>query len=364
VRQGFRVALATFAACTALCGAAPPSPLVTGTPEPIPPTPASCTPTAFAAAGRRGPRAGARGPALLLAGAGLSNVPPSTLPWLRAHMHGPANGHAGNVVVLKASGERDYSDDFYRGGRFAWVQEILIPPCATPAEVDAVAPYVDDADAVLFAGGDQSHYVAWKKSALIRAVRRLYARGGIVGGGSAGLAIQGEVVYDSVAANRVLGDGSVTTPIAVKDPLGPATSFTTQMFDWPPLRRTITDTHFVKRDRFGRLAVYLARILHDHRVASAPIYGLGVDESSVVLVEPDGTATVHLKAKDRGAYLVRLTRAPPLAPGKPVRVVVDVAHIAHDGERFDLPHHRTPEPWHRVTVDGTRTPPYDTDPYR
>lgn len=353
-----------LAGALALAPASPPAPVVTGTPEPIPPTPASCTPTAFAPAGTRGPRAGTRGPALLLAGAGLANVPRSTLPWLRAQMRGPASGRAGNVVVLRASGERDYSDDFYRDGRFAWVQEILIPPCATPAEVDAIAPYVDNADAVLFAGGDQSHYVAWKKSALIRAVRRVYARGGIVGGGSAGLAIQGEVVYDSVAANRVLGDGSVTTPIAARDPLGPAISFTTGMFDWAPLRRTITDTHFVKRDRFGRLVVYLARMLHDGTVKPGPMYGLGVDEGSVVLVQSDGTAAVHIKGKDRGAYLIRLTRAPHLKRGTPFRATVDVAHIAHDGERFDLTRKRTTEPWRPVTVDATRTPPYNTDPYR
>ena len=356
-------ALVTLVACAALVGAAP-SPLVTGTPEPVAPTPASCTPQAFAPAGTRGPRAGTRGPALMLAGAGLSDVPAGTLPWLRAHVRGPRDRHAGNVVILKASGERYYSDDFYRAGNFAWVQEVLIPPCASPAQVDAIAPYVDDADVVLFAGGDQSHYVAWKNSALIRAVRRLYARGGIVGGGSAGLAIQGEAVYDSVAANRVLGDGSVTTPIAVRDPLGPAISFTTGMFDWPPLRRTITDTHFVKRDRFGRLVVYLARMLHDGTVTPGPMYGLGVDEGSAVLVERDGTATVRIKGKDRGAYLIRLGRAARLLPGTPFRAGVDVAHVARDGERFDLLHKRTSERWYTVTVEATRTPPYDTDPYR
>ena len=320
----------------------------------------------FAPAGRRGPRAGVRGPALVLAGAGLSNMSPAVLPWMRAHMRGPRTGHAGNVVVVKASGERDYSDDFYARGKFAWVQEILIPPCASPADVDAIAPYVDDADAVLFAGGDQSHYTAWKSSALIRAVRRLYARGGIVGGGSAGLAVQGAVVYDSAAADRLHpndDDYAVTTSNAVPNPLEPEISFTTGLFDWPPLRGTITDTHFVKRDRFGRLVVFLARIAHD-RLGTAPVYGLGVDEGSAVLVESDGTATLRIKGKDRGAYLVRMTKPPQLASGVPLRAAVDVAHVARDGERFDLAHHRANEPWHAVRVDGSHTPPYDADPYR
>jgi cyanophycinase-like exopeptidase len=306
----------------------------------------------------------------MLAGAGLSNTPPGTLAWVRAHVRGARDGHAGNVVVLKASGERDYSDDFYRDGRFAWVQEILIPPCATRAEVDAMAQYVDDADAVLFAGGDQSHYTAWKGSALIRAVRRLYARGGVVGGGSAGLAIQGAVIYDSAAADRLHPNDdnyAVTTSNAAPNPLEPEISFTAHLFDWPVLRDTITDTHFVVRDRFGRLIVFLARIVHD-RLGTAPVYGLGVDEGSTVLVEPDGTATVHNKKTkhglSRGAYFIRLTKAPALTPGAPLRATIDVAHIARDGERFDLAHHRTSESWHAVTVDGSRTPPYSTDPYR
>jgi cyanophycinase-like exopeptidase len=285
---------------------------------------------------------------------------------MRAHVRGAPTGRAGNLVVLKASGERDYSDDFYARGNFAWVQEILIPPCAAFGDVDAVAPYVDDADAVLFAGGDQSHYTAWKDSALVRAVRRLHARGGIVGGGSAGLAIQGAIVYDSAAADRLHpndDDYAVTTSNAVPNPLEPEISFTTGLFDWPPLRGTITDTHFVKRDRFGRLVAFMARIAHDAR-GRAPLYGLGVDEGSAVLVEPDGTATLRIKGKDRGAYLLRMTNPPQLAPGVPLRATVDVAHVARDGERFDLAHHRTSEPWHAVTVDGRRTPPYDGDPYR
>jgi cyanophycinase-like exopeptidase len=320
----------------------------------------------FAPAGTRGPRAGTRGPALVLAGAGLSNMSPAVLPWMREHVRGSRTARGGNLVVLKASGERDYSDDFYARGNFAWVQEILIPPCAAPGEVDAIAPYVDDADAVLFAGGDQSHYTAWKNGALIRAVRRLHARGGVVGGGSAGVAIQGAVVYDSAAADRLHpndDDYAVTTSNAAHDPLEPEISFTTNLFDWPPLRGTITDSHFVKRDRFGRLVAFLGRIVHD-RLGSAPVYGLGIDEGSAVLVEPDGTATLRIKGKDRGAYLVRMTKAPQLAPGAPLRASVDVAHIARDGERFDLAHHRASEPWHAVTVDGRRTPPYDADPYR
>ncbi len=91
--------------------------------------------------------------------------------WLRNHLSG-ASGRAGNVVILSASGGRDDEDGLYRDA------------------VDAMVTYVDGADAVLFAGGDQANYARWKGSALMRAVQAVYARGGFVGGGSAGLAIK------------------------------------------------------------------------------------------------------------------------------------------------------------------------------
>ncbi|HZO92601.1 MAG TPA: hypothetical protein VFB22_02445 [Candidatus Baltobacteraceae bacterium] len=327
---------------------------------------ARCLPHAFRPAGRVAPRPfGVRGPLLVLSGAGLSSLSDATLRWIRSHVRRSLDARAGNVVVLKASGgERDYSGGFYRRARFASVQEVLIPPCAPRAAVDAAAAYVDRADVVLFAGGDQSHYAAWKGSRLIAAVRRLYARGGVVGGGSAGLAIQGAVVYDSAAADRVLPDDEdLATPLAVHDPRTPAISFTTGLFDWPPLRDTITDTHFAKRDRFGRLVAFLARI-ERQGLGPAPFYGLGVDEGSVLLVESDGTATLRRRARSRGAYVVRMDAPPRLAPGIPLDADVRVAHVARDGERFDLAHHRVREPWRRIEVDGARQPFYRPDPYR
>ncbi len=94
---------------------------------------------------------------------------------------------------------------------------------------------VDKADAVYFAGGDQANYVIWKGSALIDAVKRVYARGGVVGGGSAGLAIQGAVVYDSVAGDRL--NVETHTKDAVNNPLEPRISFTTGLLRVAGTRR-------------------------------------------------------------------------------------------------------------------------------
>jgi beta-aspartyl-peptidase (threonine type) len=291
-------------------------------------------------------------------------MPVAALHWMRERFGAPA-GRAGNVLVLRASGERDDTDDFYREGRFASVEEILIPPCASRAQVDEIARYAGAADGIFFAGGDQAHYAAWKGSALVAAVRRVYARGGIVGGGSAGLAIQGAVAYDSVAADRIHGadsDYNVTTANATHDPLEPEISFTSGLFAWPALRGTITDTHFAARDRFGRLVAFLARIARAG-LGAPPYYGLGVDEGSVVLVDARGAATLRRNVKSRGAYLVRLNEAVALPPGRPLRATVEVARIARDGETFDLANKRVAVPWKSIVVNGGATPRYSEDPY-
>lgn len=330
---------------------------------------ASCNPVHFAPAGvwKRSSLTG--GPGLVLAGGGLSQLSDGKgLRWMRAHIAGPANARAGNLLVLKASGGRDYSDDFYKLARFASVREVLIPPCASHAQADTVVPAVAAADIVLFAGGNQAHYAAWKRSRLVQAVRDVYARGGIVGGGSAGLAIQGQVVFDSVAADRVLADGSVKTPDAVKDPYEPAISFTTGYFAWPPLRDAITDTHFVRRNRFGRLAAFMARSLQDRLAAGPAIYGVAVDEGATLLVDAHGVATLVQPARKddgyvpQGAYILRGTIA-PVPRGGPLRYTVRVTRIAHSGDTYDLAHKRGGSAAYTVTVNGAASHMYSRNPY-
>ncbi|MGA8532600.1 MAG: hypothetical protein WB615_00665 [Candidatus Tumulicola sp.] len=322
-----------------------------------------CAITIFPPFGTPVPSGRLHGPGLLLAGGGGGEAPPAVFTWLHRRLAGSGARRSGNVVVLRASGSNLYDKPFVQYGNFASVQTVLIPPCASRAQVDRAAHVVDGADAVFFAGGDQAHYVAWKNSALMESVKRVYARGGVVGGGSAGLAIQGAVVYDSVSADRF--DAETHTADAVAYPLEERISFTTGLFDWPSLEDTITDTHLVVRDRLGRTVVFLARILGAHLLPGvATVYALGIDQASAVVVDPDGTATVFNAAGGRGAYLVRAHAVPHLEPGQPFRYTVEVAHVAQNGERFDLLHKATRRPWRQLTVDGSHSPIYSRDPYQ
>ncbi len=331
----------------------------------------SCNPIAYAPAGTPRPAARLTGPSLVLSGAGLMGMPYQTvLPWMRKRIAAPANERAGNLLIVKASGGRDYSDLFYRNSRYASIRELLIPPCASRSAVNAAARYARSADAVLFAGGDQANYVKWKGSELIAAIRNVYARGGVVGGGSAGLAIQGEIVFDSVAADRVLPDDQdVATPDAVKNPYEKSISFTTGFFAWPPLHSSITDTHFARRNRFGRLAAFMARSLAQRLVSPATIYGVAVDEGAALLVDSAGVAVMVERPREsdgyipKGAYILTGHAAARIAPGKPLLYTVTVTHLSRPFSRYDLRTHTGAGSRYRVTVDGSKRAVYSRYPY-
>ncbi len=324
--------------------------------------PPACAVTVFARYGAYAQTARLYGPGLLLDGAGATGSPSSSIAWLHWRLLGDTEERGGNLVVLRASYSDVFDRPFRQYGNFASVQTVLIPPCASRKQVDSVAAIVDRADAIYFAGGDQAHYVAWKGSALMAAVKRVYARGGVVGGGSAGLAIQGAVVYDSVAGDRL--NEETTTQDAVSNPLEPRISFTTGLFAWPALAQTITDTHFVARDRFGRTVAFLARMLWAGLLPGTRVaYALGIDQGSAVVVDPNGMATVLNERGAHGAYLIRAVASPRVMPGQPFRYTVAVAHIGKNAERFDLLHKTAPERWYDVTVDAARSPIYSRDPY-
>lgn len=335
---------------------------------PSPAPAAGCKITVYAPGGLMKPSGGLRGPGLVLSGAGFLGMPyDEVLQWLGGRMPRSLK-RSGNILLLQASGEDDYTNVFYRASRLASVQEILIPPCAPRSAVDRVAPYVNAADAVLFAGGDQANYVAWKGSALMAAVRRAYARGGVVGGGSAGLAIQGAVVYDAVAADRVLPDDEdLGSALATRNPYGSAVSLTTGLFAWPPLADTITDTHFAKRNRFGRLAAFMARAYHSGLIHGPRVYGLGVDEGSTLVVDRFGVATLLERTgtpyRTRGAYVLSGAAPQRIGAGRPLLYRVEVTHLTHVGFGYDLVHHRGLGTHYTVMVDGSRPGLYDHDPY-
>lgn len=174
---------------------------------------------------------------------------------------------------------------------------------AIGANDPVAAADVSRAEIVYFAGGDQCNYVGWKGTAVYQAILGVVARGGGIGGGSAGLAIQGDHVYDGCK-------GSASSAEALANPYDNSISFTHGYFDWPQIDGVFTDSHFVERNRMGRLMSYIARQIQDGYASS--VTGLGIDVDTAVIVDKRGAAQVY----GQSAYVVVGDHAPELCVAK------------------------------------------------
>ncbi len=236
--------------------------------------------------------------------------------WAQATIAGSRAGRAGDVVVLRATGGDAYAPYLHAIAPFHSVQTLLVPSGASKADLAAAAAIVDRAEVVFFAGGDQSDYVAWKGTSLAAAVQGVFDRGGVVGGTSAGAAILGHHVYDA----RNAGTNNLTSADALVDPFDARATFTHGMFAFPALREVITDTHFEQRDRFGRLAAFMARQHVDGAVTTVPplVVGVGVDEGAALVVDSSGVARLKRQKTGARAFVAKADAPGALLPGAPL----------------------------------------------
>ncbi|HET7436189.1 MAG TPA: peptidase S51 [Thermoanaerobaculia bacterium] len=243
-----------------------------------------------------------------------------------------------DIVVLRSSGEAGYNDYLYAMRGVNSVTTLVITDRESSWRQDVVDT-VAHAEYVFFAGGDQCNYTRFFNEAPIeKAVRAVYARGGAIGGTSAGMAIQGKSIYDAC------NDASAVSKNALADPYNWEISFTTDFFDWRYMEDVITDTHFAQRDRMGRLFAFLARALRELRVNS--YLGIAANERTAVLVDPRGIATV---IGEGPAYFVLADHFPERAlPGQPLTYCGYKIWRVASGLSFDLV---TRPQWGFYTVD-------------
>ena len=299
-----------------------------------------------------------RGPGLLLMGGGAT-VDPAFV-WMHDVITGKHGVRGGDVVVLTAAYGDVYTGYLMKVAPFNSVRSIMVGPQATRADLAKAASYVDEAQGLFFTGGDQADYVKWKGSPLIAAVQHLYDRGGVVGGTSAGLAILGEYVFDSVA-DDAQSDADVQTPDALANPAESTISFTHALLDFPPLRRTITDSHLVVRNRVGRTMVFLARL---QALTPEPILGIGINAGSAIVIDPHGIGTLMLEHHQGEALLLRLTQKTPIVAGKPFEAHgIRVTLLDRDGQRVNFTTWCASAPTFLVNVDGAKPPYYSPNPY-
>ena len=129
------------------------------------------------------------------------------------------------------------------------------------ADDPTFARAINEATAVWFSGGDQSKLTAaYRGTAVDRAMRALLARGGVIGGTSAGAAVMSEIMIEGGDPKAEVGRGF---------------GFVTN---------AVVDQHFLRRSRLNRLLGVLA----DHPT----LIGLGIDEGTALVIEGDRWSVV------------------------------------------------------------------------
>jgi cyanophycinase len=193
------------------------------------------------------------------------------------------------------------------------------------AEDALAAQMIDQAESIFITGGDQSDYVRfWQDTPVEEALNRHIAANKPIGGSSAGLAILGEFSFASMI-------DTIHSPDALGNPYGNKVTLSRDFLRIPLLADLITDTHFVKRDRLGRLLVFMARIMQDGWAKK--VRAIAVEENAAVLVTPDGTARVI----GGPAYFLEAARPPDVCTYRQPLTFSDISvqHVA-EKQTFQL----------------------------
>mmetsp|Transcript_27597 Transcript_27597/g.38529 ORF Transcript_27597/g.38529 Transcript_27597/m.38529 type:complete len:629 (-) Transcript_27597:221-2107(-) len=211
----------------------------------------------------------------------------------------------GDFLVLRESGTDAYNEYIYAFGGARTVSTLILNS-RDAGDDPSVLRYVQEAEAIFFAGGDQSKYVdriaGTALEAELEASRMV--RNVSIGGTSAGCAIQGDYIYTGQYGSAVSSE-ALGNPYGefINGSLVPRMTFVDDQ-----LRRQIvvTDTHFKVRDRMGRLVVFLARVQNKYDgyiPYDTDVRGIGVDQETALLIGNDGVATV---VGDGTAYMCTL----------------------------------------------------------
>jgi cyanophycinase len=233
----------------------------------------------------------------------------------------------GDFVVLRAAGSNGYNRYVFDMGGVDSVETLVVRSRSAASDPFVIAK-LNQADAIFIAGGDQSEYLRlWKGTPLQSALEAALARKTPLGGTSAGLAVLGEVDYSGANA-------SVTSAQALADPYNRDMTLDRGFITAPGLAGTVTDSHFRNRDRLGRLVTFVARNVQDGVVPLAAARGIGVDETTALVVDNGVASRLGIGA----AYFMQPTSAPLIcARRKPLTLRnVNVERLGAGGGSFDI----------------------------
>jgi cyanophycinase len=179
---------------------------------------------------------------------------------------------------------------------------------------------LEGATGVFFSGGDQRRLTrALLDTPLLEGLHEIYARGGVVAGTSAGAAVMGPLMITGDQRSPPSEDEEAFTTILANDIVTtPGLGF---------LDGVVVDQHFVARRRLNRLIGVV--------LENPELLGVGIDESTAILVRPDRTFEVLGRSQvvvldARGAREISVGPQGHLA-GHGIEL-----HVLRSGQRYDL----------------------------
>ena len=187
-----------------------------------------------------------------------------------------------DVVIIRESGDTGYNQAISAMDGVESVKTLFIIN-REDATKENIPDQIQDAEVIFFAGGDQCQYLRnYRNTRVDQAVKSVIAKGGAIGGTSAGAMIQSYFVFNACS-------DTVSSETALQDPYEDII-LNQGLFNWENFQNTIIDTHFYERDRMGRLITFIARLLRDG--ISDSILGIGIDENTSLIVDKNGLAKV------------------------------------------------------------------------
>ena len=149
------------------------------------------------------------------------------------------------------------------------------------ADADSIVALLRDATGIWFGGGDQNRLARVLRGTRVeQAIRERYRDGAVVGGTSAGAAVLSAVMITGSERRPGGARPDTTLDFATIDRDNVVTDS-----GFALIPGAIIDQHFVRRRRHNRLiSLVLER---------APHLGVGIDESTALVIHPDGRWTVE-----------------------------------------------------------------------
>jgi cyanophycinase len=249
---------------------------------------------------------------------GASEVDPAA----RQFVEG-ANG--GDVLTLRVTGSITSYNSYFYQELGAQPQPRSVTTIATREPAAGSQPdvlcFVDHADAIWLAGGNQWNYLGEWPAELHAALRAATERGAALGGTSAGAASLSEMTFDA-------RNGSLTSSEALADPFHHRVTFSPSPFGQPELHGFLADQHFSQSNREGRLLVLLARWLVES--GRDEVFGIGLDERASIVIE-DGSYRVLTGISGRYVFLYRVRGPVNAQPGVPLDLYgIERVRLSHN----------------------------------